>query len=778
MRMSSIKPVRNKSGMLLFVILGTIAIVFIVFMSMVDRVRYEAAITNRVAINERLYQVSSALGRLAIRKIQKKFELRYEGFGDDVFKAREQGKTGVVMSGSMTNELRGALTGIDVVDSLEKKFSEEWGNRGKLDFDVKYEVELLPTGFSAPHRGFIGEDDSRECKGYINITVDSRHLGVRKEFKIRKEFFLVRLLPAPFYRFTLFSRDGGDMQDKVANNTVVNEAGTKVGGQLPMVCVNRMLNDKKMAAYDFSGTKYDAVKENNFVKNGWIYLGGTGRSTAVDNKRGLILNIATGIGDDNFVNKFGEFFHFYYMTSSMGWVQNAYFTDRLRSLNYDPKNNVKFLHVDFGVYRNMPDILTPQGNVLFRAAFRAYDIEFRKRNGGNSCFNSSAKVWNGSSLRLYGTVKKCTPTLVFGPVMRRYVRTYALAFESKGVEKFFILSLKQEEKFEEDVFKYFEGNTEYGTSNIRTWIRQQIDKDYDVEVYDDFGKKFMASLGKPNFLSYNQIVPQVPDYEPYNYGLRNICDPGGVDNAWETVVGKVDQKYINTKNKCDDLLRNDYRFENDPNLHYNGLLNDIKVEPDYLKDRVTYRIPAEDGKVSLKNNKFFQDTFVTKDDKGVNSLFLNQIIEFEGDLHIDQDLVVEKGGIILCDGDITVDANILNSHLIEIKGSNVDNFGWLSLVSRKGNIIIKSKAGEKKLTGGTVPQLHAFLIARNNVEVSSRLHIIGGVVSSNIDSLVRNGCVVQWGFHPEEVEGTKDLTCRDFYGLTVGPRVVEIIKDK
>lgn len=768
--------VRKDSGMLLFIILGTIAVIFIVFTGMVDRVRHEAAITNRVAINERLYQVSSAIGRLAIRKIQKKFELRDGGFGNEIFDAKEQGKTGVVMSGSMTSELRGSVTGIDVVASMEGSFTDIWGNRGKLDFEVDYQVELLADSFKEPYVGFSGEGQNRETKGLVNLLVTAKHLGVQKEFRIQKEFFLVRLLPGPFYRFTLFSSDGANLQDRIANNTEVDETGRKVGGGFPLVCVNRQLDKSKSATYDFSGTSYVSKGANSFMNNGWIYLGGTGRSVTREDTRGLILNIATGVGDDNFASKFGEFFHFYYQGASKGWVTNEVYTNRLKSLGYDSKNDIKFLHVDFGVYKQMPDMITPQGNVLFRSAFKAYDSLYKNNNGHVSCFNSSGKVWSGSSLKLFGTVKACTPTVIFGSVMRRYVRTFALAFNWQGDEKFYILSGKGVDDFKRDVYTEETGSV---TSEIKLWLAEKYGIGvYDNAAYDDFGKKFVNKLNTPGFIIYWDIVPQVPDYEPYNHGIRNICDPGGVDRTWSDVVGSVDSKYMPTLNKCKELLQNDYRFDNDENLHYSGLINDIRIESDYLKDRVTYRIPSEDGKTSLKNNKFFQDTFVTKDDDGKSQLFLNQIVEFEGDLVIDQDLTVQKGGIIVCDGNIEVSGHIANQFLSSASGADADNFGWLSLVSRKGSITLKSSCAKKIDAGDTLPQVHGFFIAKNNVIVDTRLHIMGGVVSKELDSLVKSGSVVQWGFHPEEIMGSKDLSCRDYYGLAFGPRVIEVIVNK
>ena len=61
---------QKNRGMLLMVVIGALAIAFIVFLSLVDRVRNEGQMTNRTAINERLYQAAAAIGRLSVKKLE------------------------------------------------------------------------------------------------------------------------------------------------------------------------------------------------------------------------------------------------------------------------------------------------------------------------------------------------------------------------------------------------------------------------------------------------------------------------------------------------------------------------------------------------------------------------------------------------------------------------------------------------------------------------------------------------------------------------------------
>ncbi|MEW6712803.1 MAG: hypothetical protein AB1403_23500, partial [Candidatus Riflebacteria bacterium] len=89
--------------------------------------------------------------------------------------------------------------------------------------------------------------------------------------------------------------------------------------------------------------------------------------------------------------------------------------------------------------------------------------------------------------------------------------------------------------------------------------------------------------------------------------------------------------------------------------------------------------------------------------------------------------------------------------------------------------------GAGKSGSGPLPETHGFFICVNGnsgrVTTSSPLHIVGGVASDNIEDLVKQGCVIEWGFQPEELAGQNDMALQDFYGLTMGPRDIEIISE-
>ena len=57
------------------------------------------------------------------------------------------------------------------------------------------------------------------------------------------------------------------------------------------------------------------------------------------------------------------------------------------------------------------------------------------------------------------------------------------------------------------------------------------------------------------------------------------------------------------------------------------------------------------------------------------------------------------------------------------------------------------------------------------VECNQAVRIIGGVAADKIDDIVRSGCIVEWGMEPNE---STDYSKKDFYGITLGPRDIEL----
>ncbi|EKD81347.1 MAG: hypothetical protein ACD_39C01851G0001, partial [uncultured bacterium] len=240
-----------KRGMIMIIVAGVLFFLTIVFTSLVSRVRHESAVTNRVSVNERLYQIASAVGRLAVRKLQKDFETRDPDFGQKIVNAAFSNQTGLLAEVDYTSRVKS----LDVTKEIMNRFKKEWGDRGEVDFTVSYIANLGDKfPFKAPLPGL--ENSPYERKGYIDILVRVTHLGIEKTCRIRKEFLLCRLLAPPFYRFTLFSHRGASpgtshdetMIHKVANQTFNKDDGkldTSISdGRRPMTCINRLVRKK------------------------------------------------------------------------------------------------------------------------------------------------------------------------------------------------------------------------------------------------------------------------------------------------------------------------------------------------------------------------------------------------------------------------------------------------------------------------------------------------------------------------------------------------------
>lgn len=756
----------NRRGMLLILVAGVLVFATIIFASLIDRVRHESALTNRVSINERLYQVATSIARIAVRKLQRDFETRDPEFGQKIMDAVfQEGKTGQLSPVDYTSVVRN----LDVIKEIMTRFKSdsEWGARGALSLDVKYIVDLGETNpFSAPVPGLV--NNPYERKGSIELVVTVSQMGVKKISRIRKDFILTRLLAPPFYRFTLFSHRGAQVDKMVANQTKVNEDGLlRTASKRPFICINRLVRNKRadLEGLDFRFNRADNIVKDiggvpSFVRSGWIYLGG--RGTSVDSKGdtgNLILNVVTGSRDEILKDGFGEFFHLHFNPSSSGWlvVKNwkKWLDDNIPGNRVsDDESRFMIVYVDYGFYDGLWDIPF-RNRHLFRIASRMYIT----RTNENIDF--------GNSMHLFGTPALCTPTLVFGKVKRRYVRTYAFYLPQHSriyPMRAFTDQQRLSTFFTEEIpdwYNEFESSSsDQLVENFKTVMSDKI-------TLDEFqGGIRTGSQPLPG------LQPMVTDWEPYLQGLKNIADPGGPDRSWADVVPR--NNYVN--DGPDDLCRTDYEFVNDEEIHYTGNIRQLQLTDSYLRDRMTYFIPGVEGQPTfLSKCPFFNNNFITESD-GKNHVHLNQIIGYGGDLIIDMPLEVAKGGIIMADGKITIQAPVVNPY-IEKTPDNPDAFGYITFISRKGITISRGASGIRPMQ-----TVHGFFVSMNEgsgrVEVGGPMHIIGGVAADNIGDLVRNGCTIEWGFEPEELAGGRDIAIPDFYGLALSPLDVEIFSEE
>ncbi|HAE41012.1 MAG TPA: hypothetical protein DCG57_20620 [Candidatus Riflebacteria bacterium] len=780
-----------KKGMVMIIVAGVLFFLTIVFTSLVSRVRHESAVTNRVSVNERLYQIASAVGRLAVRKLQKDFETRDPDFGQKIMNEAFSDKTGLLAEVDYTSR----VNSLDVTREILKRFTKEWGDHGKVAFKVTYIANLGEKDpFKSPIKGL--ENSPYERKGHIDVIVKVKHLDIEKTCRIRKEFLLTRLLAPPFYRFTLFSHRGASptssrnesLINKVANSSYNKDNGkldtSESDGRRPMICFNRLIRkkDKKEGVPDLDFRRFPDIVTNiegtpSFVKNGWIYLGGEGPSTdSQKNEGNLILNVMAGADDDKLPKaSFGEYFHFYFNPNSAGWLISKewteWFNQRISNNNQGEGSKLMVAFVDYGYYKGLWGIRFNDES-LFRAAKTIYSLHMEKPD-------MTKVVDVGSSMHLYGTPAQCTPTLIFGKIKRRYLRTFAFYFgEISRVYPIpaILMPGNTRDSMDETPLDVLINN------KILKWFQKYRDSEADNIFFNDFMSAFLTNIDYTAFqIGFPEnnpplcgLDPEVRDWEPYNTALHNICNPGGPDLKWADAV--PENGYIDESPAA--LCTDKYEFKTvDKEIRYKGLITDIKTDSNYLRDRVSFHIPGESGKPTLLSQcDFFKTQYMIEKD-GRKVLYLSQIISFDGDLVIDIPLEVYKGGIILASGNITVKEPIINPYIEDETPNNPDAFGYLTLVAEKGISLVSGKGGR-----GELAQMHGFFVSVNGdngkVLVNQPLHIIGGVACDDIEDLVKQGCVIEWGFEPEEFGGDKDMATPDFYGLAMGPRDIEIITEE
>jgi hypothetical protein len=421
--------------------------------------------------------------------------------------------------------------------------------------------------------------------------------------------------------------------------------------------------------------------------------------------------------------------------------------------------------VDYGFFSGLPAWVF-NGRPLFESAIR-----------GQSSQQPGQTFDQGSALRLFGVTGMCTPTLIFGKVKRRYIRTFALFFSE--AERVYPMRLMGQPEFD---------NTFLATE-LPPWINAKSQITNQTQLISDLQSKFRHTdyLNGNRSLSPSlcRLYPMFRDWEPYMSALKNIAKPRDPGGAWpaQTVAAPYigDQPNIATKRDFHTCVRN-FRFNNDTLLGYTGDIEALRPKKEYLRDKATYYITegTPGSFLKLSQCKFFMDRYVTKSG-GKNVLFLNQIIGFEHDIEIDLPLEVGKGGIIFSDKKIRISAPITNG-CWRNPPSHADNFGLVTFISPERIEISVSGAGSLGM-----PEVHGFFICMNTsnsgeVETQMPTHIIGGVAADKIEKLVEKGGIIEWGFDPRELTDdagqTKDMQTQDFYGISMGPRDIEVVVEE
>ncbi|MBF0499392.1 MAG: hypothetical protein HQM09_04630 [Candidatus Riflebacteria bacterium] len=797
-------PVRSRSGVILLIVIGCLVFTMIVFASMIDRVRHESKMTARGSINEDLYQLASAIGRLTIRKLGNTIETMDGNGYKDIRNAIFNGTalTGVDFTSDITQ--------LDVIENLKQK------DRYKdLVLKVKYSINLdapFKSGIDTDISGLTPPSAQTERSGKIVVETSVTANRHTKTCKLTKVFYVVCLIPPPFHKFTLFATQGAASKQDIVNSLDNIDDGGQVTDMKPnntwppyppLVLWNRYTPLLAGSDKDINFTANQALDawmdQQTPVKSGWIYLGGQGTTPrpGIESDRNLVLNVCAGDKSPIELNNFGEGFHYYYEANSSGWISSQEWLGWLNgklSATQNCAGRVMLTFVDYGFFSKMwkpPSVISFNGIPLFSKAVKTWDTAFPAEG-----------LKYGSRLHLYGTPTKCTPTLVFGQVRRRFIRTFGFYFPE--ISKVYPIRAFAKGEWEDD-----------STGN-KFWPELKgymDDKDKEksggvAKIYKISGAPEDALIGAmgnimDNDLKYqaylngvdpsNGLLRLIPYFydEPYCQGLANLCSPKDTQANFDKSLNVVSSTY----GSADKLAKDDYAVPSgDTQLHYSGRLKDIKIPKNFLAQKTSYYI--DNDKPELSKCQFLID-------KGIlvagtpYKLLLNQIIRFKKPLIIDKAIDVVRGGIIICDDSIKISCTIRNPYLAPNSGApftppytDPNSFGFLTLITSKKIEIDNLAPDPTKDAPLTYPELHAFLIAMNGAsgQISTKgpLHIKGGVALDQLDqpkdfNLLQNGGIIEWGFDPKDIDDFNDPAnpnYPNFFGLAMGPRDVEVVDEE
>ncbi len=777
----------KKDGVIALVVVTVMAIIMILFASLMNRVRQESAFTNKISVNEAVYQSASSLGRFIAAKITKDLEYRNEPVGLKLSEAI----TGMASSASSSPVNKTldfspleTIKNYKVVEEALRKISEEARMAVELE-DVTLSLENV-VSIDTP----VCEGATRlpgELLGELVIDVKFKIGNVRKTYKTVKDFKYVCLIPYPYARFTLFAPNFAAMKDDRINGVLVNASGwPQDPNKKPLLCLNKRTenNPDDFNSVDDTDSNNKVEDFDKMIKNGWIYLGGAPGGQAYGNLldfevdkdtniKAFALNILPYHGTElprNSSNmNYGESFHFYYTSDSSGWIPEADWSDFFSS-NSVQGVSMRFLKYgffkdvfdsDFPYPRRRPDGTVSKNKDDYPKVFIYDRIPGRYHESSSEpdfgiSLQTEGKT-QSSSILPFGTARLCTPTLVFGPVLRRYLIGYALHGIREGGTNL--------------VFPY------PGTSTLGELVeamdaylvlnesKSESEKKAITNAYKKISWYRDPSANYADFFKVNNGLPspspRINHTEAYMYCFENLCAPLSPHKEFEEIVYNfpgnaklkpfTDSKKLVGSDLAQTPIFGDFNFSavaSENYINYSGRLSELdNALPRGLNfgDRVSYELKPPEGETDFNISKsyFFQKHFVIRkskislfqkilqaisdaikaalnwlikittgkspetSDDVVSELYLNQVVKITlppgGKLIIDKPIFVRTGGIIDCgDGDIVIKAPILNEEIsidpTDIEPSNATSppkFPFLTLVGK--NITIDTGKGDANL---------------------------------------------------------------------------------
>lgn len=506
----------------------------------------------------------------------------------------------------------------------------------------------------------------------------------------------------PFWQFTLFCPGGADLPDSIANRITTDENGCLVSEDPPLVILQQRQEKGWTGSNPFPsptpdpGPPVSDYDRDLLWKSGKVFLGSRRGST-------LALNTCAGHHQGPPLKAVGEGFHLYFSRESMGWLTSQEWADEFKSGVPSLYGVAAPIFVDVGIHRDLPLTMSNRTPIFWNAF---PDV-----------------TPQGSGLHLFGLPGRPTPGMVFGPVGRRFFRSFGLLFHKLNR----VLPLP--------AFTEWQWNAE-----LRQYIQGFL------------GNRGGGSLKPSDFVQ--TFAERVP-WKTYSQGdpRKGLCPlmPGMVENPVNSAIPTVLRGCQNTESwkKLAPTLGFPEKAAGSGFLGIETLLpRGLPTPPPWPEMLATPTVISETGSSIFRfNHPVSQPGFLLEpSSEGGMRLSLGGTAFFRQDIVIESPLEIGSGGVIICEKTITVWAPIINPNLHA--GGEKSAGSMLTLVAPQIRIgLPPSRAGI-----GTV---HAFMVAmdrngRGEVVAERPFHLIGGIAADDISSVVRTGGIIEYPFRRDE----------------------------
>ncbi|PKK90402.1 MAG: hypothetical protein CVV64_08540 [Candidatus Wallbacteria bacterium HGW-Wallbacteria-1] len=496
-----------------------------------------------------------------------------------------------------------------------------------------------------PSSGGLGFDPE-ECRGRFNISVKASQNWYSCELRARVSFTVASILAPVVSKFTLFVPSAGDSaaNGEGYNILPITIDGTPDRGDVaPLVLFNY---PGDAAAPD--GTLQSANQGSFTSGKGFVYLGG-----------GTVnMNIASGSGGR------GEDFLFYDTGTTALRPHYMSSSERVPGLAMPfAAGKAGFPRQSWHLLHKLHGFFTSDATALHRGIeSESCYYEYFRQHG-----NEPLKGSGSSVLHLYGSNEHRTPTRVFGNVNGRFGLLSSIGVdvdsglsdeESRGgtyndVDGLALfLPMASETVFERALTEV----PSYPFRKAPEWIRngnQPGHPEYGI-IHIDTGAATIASIFG-NYRAYARSMSRIIEM-PYQF-MTAFMTYSRIFPPWKDSTFPLSMSDLQMTNFCE-MAAPSVQGPGGP--YFSGNLRNVAMEWIERKVQISYGGQAEFMKTHIRGN----------------SLNLGAVVRIRGPLAVSSDLEVNRGGMIITDGDIRI-SGISNTSELP-----------LTLISLKGNIFV------------------------------------------------------------------------------------------